>query len=184
MNPPSRRPRLRLVPGGRPPPGNRIVPAPRDQPPFPVDAVVVEQDTDLLLSPPADRVEEPDEHIGRLVVPALNQRSHRPGEVVMAAGEPPRLYAVVLDLERDPTWNEEWVAEALTELMEIARPRQYGALAMPLLGNVHGRLPLNRAVALTRAALDIAAPAYPRRVWLQVEAPELALVRAALAHRI
>jgi len=71
---------------------------------FPVtaDALVFEQDTELILRmdlPPAYPAESDD----RLICDALAARGHTPGMVVVLAGAPLRMLAIVHDLDRDPS---------------------------------------------------------------------------------
>lgn len=177
--PPGKRVALRLLQGDLVEQTARVVVADDGSPPFAVDAMVIEQDCDLLLAPPAAIVQEPAEHPGRLLLRVLNQRRHPPGSVLAAGGRPLRLHAVVHDLERQPSWREEWVQAALTRLFDIARRRQVARLAMPLLGTVHGRLDSARSLALILAALS-AGGSFPRRLWLRVPSADAQTVRSML----
>ncbi|MDZ7749635.1 MAG: hypothetical protein U5K43_13220 [Halofilum sp. (in: g-proteobacteria)] len=96
---------------------------------------------------------------------ALSDPGRAPGTVVVGAGRPLRLHAVVHDVEREPDWHEEWVAAATAAVLDLAARRGLARLALPLLGTVHGRLPRHRALALLAAALA-RAPARPERLWL------------------
>ena len=179
------RPSLRLIKGGLDAAGPRgtlaarIVVAAEDEPPFPPDAVVVEQDRDLVLAPPRSELEEPDEPVGRLMMRVMNQQRRSPGGVVVAGGFPLTLFAVVHDIDADPTWREDWITRALNELFRIAARHQLARVAMPLLGTVHGRLRPERGLNLLLDALG-AAGEYPERIWLQVPAPLVEAMRALL----
>ena len=175
----ARRPGLRLLQGGRSETPPRVVVADERSPPFAPDAVVLEQDADLLLAPPSVLTPEPTEEVGRLLVRVLNQRRHPPGSVLSGGGRPLRLHAVVHDMSCEPSWREEWVQGALERLFEVVRRRRIARLAMPLLGTVHGRLDPERALALTLSALP-EADAPPHRLWLRVPLAEVETVRALL----
>ena len=162
---------LRLIPGGLDPelrPGlSWVVAAPRDLPPFAVDAVVEEEDTYLVLS--ADRqVRPPREPLIRILTEVLEAQPVRPGSVVVRRRQPLALLAVVHDLGRDPPWKEAWVAEALDGVFREAKRRRLRSLALPILGTVHGRLPMARSLELIRRAVERSAPECLERLWLVV----------------
>ncbi len=102
----------------------------------------------------------------------MNELQHyepdRPGSVVVQAGRPLRLLAIVHDVNCDPTWRAEWIATALRQVMREVARRRLQALGLPLLGRQFGRMP--RAVwtdLLAGALADMRAPC-PRRLWLMV----------------
>lgn len=185
--PPRARPRLRLLRGGRDDPlaiaGVRVdlVDARRRADvPGPPPPRVIEQDTGLLLDADVP-VLAPTESLAHLALRALNAPRVEPGTVLVRGRLEPRLYAVVLDLDRDPACREAWVARALESVLRIAARRRFPVLAMPLLGTVHGRLPPARAAALLGVALARAEPGAPRRVLLRVGPESRHAVRAALS---
>lgn len=143
----------------------KVVVAPRDRSPFPVEAVAVEEDTYLVLSTPP-RLPLPAQHPIRVMTSLWELRPEPPGTVVVRGEQPLRLLAVVHDLNCDPTWREEWVVGAVDAiLMEIAR-RQLTAVALPLLGCRHGRLTPERFVELLISSLARLAPDDLQRLWL------------------
>lgn len=124
-----------------------------DHNPLDVDAVVIEDDTYSVLSADPE-FHEPTEHPLRIWTAAHEAVPAPPGTVAVRSGEPLKLLAVVHDLAEDPTWKEEWVASALLEIFEQADRLEIRSLALPVLGAVHGRLPVERFVLLLRQALD------------------------------
>lgn len=144
----------------------RIVIAPAGEPPFRVDAEAVEEDTFLVLSADAE-TDDHGVHPLRVLQAAHEAEPVPPGSVIARAGPPLRLLAVVHDLGRDPSWREEWVGAALAGLLREARVRRLRALAVPVLGSRHGRLPSTRFAALLRSALENDAPSGLARLWLQ-----------------
>lgn len=102
---------------------------------------------------------------------ARADRGHPPGSVVACPGRPLRLRAIVHDLDREPSWREEWIATATAAALEAAWRRGLTRLALPLLGTVHGRLPRARALALLDDALASAAGYIPETLWLVGAAP-------------
>jgi hypothetical protein len=156
-----------------------VVAAPEGAEPFATDAVVAEEDTYLVLGADA---EIPESQIARLRIfhEAFTAKPAEPGSVVVRTGPPLRLLAVVHDLSQQPTWSEEWVAAALDAILREVGTRGLRTLAMPLLGRVHGALPIDRFVVLLRSALDRCNPACLERVWLVTPEGELEGVRDLL----
>lgn len=132
--------------------------------PATADALVFEQDTELILRMdlPAHYPEESDD---RLICDALAARGHTPGMVVALAGAPLRLLAIVHDLDRDPSWSEDWIAAAYAGVAHEVRERGLREIVTPLLGRVHGRYDRQRSRALLEAALR--AYRVEPRVWLR-----------------
>jgi hypothetical protein len=156
-----------------------VVAAPESVAPFATDAVVAEEDTYLVLSADAEIRES---QIARLRIfhEAFTAKPAQPGSVVVRSGSPLRLLAVVHDLSHQPTWSEEWVGAALDAILREVGTRGLRTLAMPLLGSVHGALPIDRFVVVLRSALDRGAPACLERVWLVTPEDELDQVRRLL----
>ena len=142
-----------------------IVVAPAYAPPFEVEAVVCEEDTFLVLSAAAE-VCEPEAARERVLAEAYDAEAVAPGSVVVRAGEPLRLLAVVHDLGRSPSWREEWVAAALVAALRASEARGLRSLSLPLLGRVHGQLEVERFLTLLRQALDHAQTYHLERLWL------------------
>jgi len=158
----------------------RVTIAPPEELPFRIDAEVVEEDTFLVLS--ADPVAiEPDAHPLRVLKEAHEAEPVPPGTVVARPGEPLLLLAVVHDLRQDPTWREEWIGAALAGVLREVRARRVRALALPVLGARHGRMPPEVFAGLLRTALEADTPPSLARLWLQTtgEAEELAAVLKA-----
>lgn len=148
-----RRPLILVGRGGGPPPAG-------------LDALVVEDDRELILGA-APTVSDPGESLDGLVRAVTESRPGRtPGEVVLRGGAPLRLHAVVHDLERDPSWRREWVAAAWVAALGAAERRACRSLATPLLGRVHGRLPERESLGALAEALERCDPRGLERLWL------------------
>ncbi len=145
----------------------RVVAAPRDRPPFEVDAVVAEEDTFLVLS--ADPVvKEPLESWDEVIKQVNELRPEAPGSVMVREKFPLEILAVVHDLDREPSWKEEWIAAALDEVLRVVAARKVRAIASPLLGTIHASLRPKRAAGLLREALKRGVPKTLERIWLIV----------------
>jgi hypothetical protein len=164
------RPPLRLIHGGR---SNRatqgvvhVVMAPRGQPPFPIDALVVEEDTYLVLSADARAGEPHPEHPIRVMTSLLEVEPKQPGTIVARDRAPLELAAIVHDLDEEPSWREEWIVSALDHALAEAERRQLRSLGLEMLGAIHGRLERPRFLQILRQALQRADPHRLERIWL------------------
>jgi len=103
--------------------------------PLPVDVRVFEEDTFLVLTvDPVMRFS--DEHPIRLMTGVVEARPRTPGTVVMNKAS---WYAVVHDLDAEPSCRSEWIAEAYAAVLQQAGRKKVRKLGIPLLGSVHGR---------------------------------------------
>ena len=159
---PRRRRHLRLVDGGarRQPP---ITVAPPWSQPFPVDALILEEDTWLALSA-APEIHEPAVHRIRTMTEAWEAEPAAPGSILVRPGVPLRILAVVHDLSVAPSWREEWIHAALRRSLAEAQRRGLSALGIEPLGAVHGRFPPPAFDALLSELLESEA-AFPKAVW-------------------
>lgn len=149
-----------------------IVVAPAYAPPFEVEAVVCEEDTFLVLSA-AVEVSEPEAARERVLAEAYGTPAIPAGTVVVRAGEPLRLLAIVHDLGRSPSWREEWVAAALSAALRESEARRLRSISLPLLGRVHGQLEVERFLTLLHDALADAPTHHLERLWLVAEEAEV-----------
>jgi hypothetical protein len=145
--------------------GIDLVRGPDHLPPFVVEAVVLEEDTCLVLSTPADVVVTP-EHPIRVMTEVNTASPLAPGSIVVREGAPARFLAIVHDLDREPSWEEEWVERALDGALREAAARGLRSLGLQMIGSVHGGLPSDRFLCLLREALRRVAPECLARIWL------------------
>ena len=155
--------------GGRLGPVHVVV-APEDAPPFPVDAVAVEEDTHLLLSSDDGVVEEPEEEFHQLVAAASERPANTPGSVLVRKTKPLQFLAIVHDIDCQPTWREEWIASALNGVIEEAEWRRVESIGLPLIGTRHGNVETRRVALWLGRCLSRTAFRHLKRVW--VIAPE------------
>ena len=130
----------------------QLVYASRDEPPFPVDAIVEEEDTYLSMSAGTD-FSVNDEHPIRVMTEARTVQEIPPGTIMVRPGRPIKLLAVVHRLSDDPTWREAWVADAIDNLRAEIERRRIHAIGTPLLGTVHGKMSARRSFELMRPLL-------------------------------
>jgi hypothetical protein len=93
--------KFRVIQGGYPYEISRgslkIVAAPKDHQPFPVDAVAFEEDTFLVLSAETT-VREPKESLMRVMTKLIETHPETPGSVLVKGKRPLRMLAIVHDL--------------------------------------------------------------------------------------
>lgn len=164
------KPRLRLIQGGRSQRSTQgvvhVVMAPREQPPFAVDAMVVEEDTYLVLSADPRAGEPHPEHPIRVMTSLLEVEPREPGTILVRERFPLELAAIVHDLDVEPSWREEWVSSALGLALAEAERRQLRSLGLEMLGAIHGRLERPRFLQILRQALQRADSRALERIWL------------------
>jgi hypothetical protein len=145
--------------------GVLVTVAPEDSPPYPVDAIVLEEDTQLVLSAPPV-IPEQSEHPIRIMTALLESEPRPLGSVIVRAGLPPRLLAVVHDLNRDPSADEDTVRAALRSLSVELDRLQAKRVRMPLLGAVHGVISRSQSIELITEMLREASPPALRHLWI------------------
>lgn len=142
-----------------------VVVAPEEAPPFPVEAIAVEEDTHLLLSSDGV-VEEPDEGFSELIAAAGEESTIAPGSVLVRKGDPLRFLAIVHDIDCEPTWQEDWIASAINGVVEEAEWRRLESIAVPLIGTRHGNVETRRVALWLGRCLSRTEFRFLRRVWV------------------
>jgi|GEM_PF-2517436 len=131
-----------------------------------LEALVIEEDTYLVLSTPHQQIQET-AHPVRVIHRAYSAEPEMPGAVIVKAGNPLLLLAVVHHLSYDPTFSEEWISLALENVMCFCAARQIRTLGMPILGSVYGAFPAHRFLSLLRGALERRALPGLKEIWIQ-----------------
>ena len=130
-----------------------------------IDALVIEQDSHLLLG--VDEViRYPRGSFSDLVHAAEDAKAIQPGTVLPRGNDPVRLLAVVHDVDQDPSWRPEWVESALATVFRFAVGRKIRRLAMPVLGGVHGQMSVEAFATLLAENLQKPETDYPERLIL------------------
>jgi len=167
------RPKLTLVRGGRTSETRvgrmRVTAAPKDAPPFPVEAIVFEEDTFLVMS--ADPTpKDPKVPMVRIMTSLIETPPREPGSLVLQGRSPLRMLAIVHDFNQDPSWKEEWISRVLTKVFEEAESMNLQSLALPLLGTVYGSLEKRRFIELLVHTLQETGHKRLGSLWLVVPA--------------
>jgi len=120
--------------------------------PVATEAIVYEQDTALVLTAPAD-INYPLESNKQLLNQAITQPELIPGSVLVRNQLPWQFFAIVHDLNQEPSWQEQWIVMALHNILRESEHRQLYSIAMPLLGKVYGSLTTTRFFELFRSVI-------------------------------
>jgi hypothetical protein len=148
-----------------------ITAAPEESPPFEIAAKAFEEDTWLVMS--ADpKIAEPPEHPIRLMTDLIQAQPEPVGSVLVRGKNPLRFLAIVHDVNQDPTWQEEWIVSALTEIFRASEHRKLQAIGLPLLGTLHGRLEKRRFILLLSRVLKQTPFIHLKYLWLMVPTPQ------------
>ena len=144
-----------------------IVVAPKAVPPFDIDAVVEEQDTALILSQ-SGNITEPDNKPAWFLANKLeSQPLLKPGSVIKKDGKTIRLLAIVHDLDMEPSWSSEWVAQALDNIIKVSHTQEISSIQLPVLGAQHGRFHLQDFLQLLVIAIK-KSHGKLKKIWLIV----------------
>lgn len=128
--------------------------------------VVCEEDVQLVLSIAPD-LHLSGESLQELERAAIGTAGHAPGSVVVQGGRPMRLLAIIHDVDREPSWCEDWIVAATRAVFREADWRGLTRIAMPLLGTVHGQLAPQRAAELLATVLERPDVVRPETLWLE-----------------
>ncbi len=137
--------------------------SPYHSPPFPIQGLVLEEDTWFALSS-SPEFQEVEDHPIRVMTDAWEAEPAVPGSVHVRGGYPFRILAVVHDLSSDPTWKIEWIEMALRRSLEVASREGLQALGIEPLGAVHGRFDPAEFDALLERIVD-ESPDQPLDIW-------------------
>ena len=149
----------------------RVAAAPKDASPFPVEAIVFEEDTFLVMS--ADPTpKDPKVPMVRVMTSLIETQPRVPGTVLLQGRSPLRMLAIVHDFNQDPSWKEEWIENALRGVFQQMEKLGLQSLALPLLGTVYGTLDKRRFIELLVRALQGTGHNALRLLWLVVPAGE------------
>jgi len=137
--------------------------------PFPVSAVVTEQDTSLILEPD-DEIRDPgnDKPAWYMANTLEYQALHKPGDIILKSGSPDKLWAIVHNLDFTPSWRSEWIARALENILELSRKKPISSIRLPVLGSQFGHFKLTEFITLLVKILNTCEPTNLQRIWLLV----------------
>lgn len=132
--------------------------------PLPVDVRVFEEDTFLVLTvDPIVRYTE--EHPIRLMTKVMESKPNKPGSIVTNNGS---WYAIVHDLDAEPTWRREWVEKAYKQTLMLGELKQIKSMGIPLLGTVYGNFTPEKSLAMLVEAIKSISFQYLKKVYILI----------------
>lgn len=133
---------------------NIFVGVPSGKSEYDVDAIVIEQDRDLLLEADSALYVSTDS-LKAILKEAKSARGRDPGTVLVRGRSTPYyILAIVHDFSVEPSWCEQWVSMAFDATLKEGAARRIQSISMPLLGTVHGRLGNRRSAELLKRSLE------------------------------
>ena len=139
--------------------------APAEYVPVEIDAIVEEQDTQLLMSVDAE-IQYPEEDFDTLIKEMAKGKARAPGQIIVKRGNPIRFQAIIHDIYQKPSWKVEWIAFALKQLVEKIEVFDVKTLAMPLLGTVYGNMDEEESIKLLCSMLATDKSICLNKFWL------------------
>ncbi len=117
-----------------------------------VDAVVEEQDTNLILGK-SPVILDTIESFPAMVKKMEQQTCERVGNVLVKQSVPIRFIAIVYDVEHTPIGEKIWIEEAIQNILAHCDKYRIKTLAMPLLGTSYGKLDEESIIQLLQDSL-------------------------------
>ncbi|MCW8929883.1 MAG: hypothetical protein OQL19_06560 [Gammaproteobacteria bacterium] len=141
--------------------------SPKTIPPFPIDAIVEEQDTSLVLQP-EDTIHElnDDKPLWYFANTKNLLEEHQLGDVLIKSHNPIRFICIVHDLEQSPSWCSKWIETALKKVFELSNEKSLSILAIPIFGTQFSRFQLEEFISVFVRVLKIQKIKKPRKIWL------------------
>ncbi|MBT8447006.1 MAG: hypothetical protein HKO62_00720 [Gammaproteobacteria bacterium] len=141
--------------------------APDNAPPFHVDAIVLDEDTGLVLT--ADfNIKDGEAHPIRIMTDLHDFEPATPGTVVVKGRYPCRLLAIVHDFDREPACREVWIRGSLRAALRLCAERGTTAVGFQLLGTRYGPFSEQWFKEELRDALAESPVPSLRRIWLML----------------
>jgi len=134
-----------------------------------VDAVVEEQDTNLILGR-SPVIMKSVESLPALLKRMEQQITEEPGNVIVRHSVPKRFIAIVYDIDHAPISLESWVEQAVNSILLHCEKFRIRTLAMPLLGTSYGELRGDTVIRILQDQLIHHQQAHPRKIYIyQIE---------------
>ncbi len=132
--------------------GRAIYLRPKTHLPYKPDIIVTGQDSWLVLG--EQTVLRDDNRPAWVQANQLEDTpGYAPGTVMSRPGIPPRLVAIVYDLEQRPMCRPEWIETALFSILQYCDAHRLARLQIPLLGCRHGGISLKQFVVVLKSVL-------------------------------
>jgi len=130
-----------------------------------VDAVVEEQDTNLILGK-SPVILDTIESFPALVKKMEQQTCEKVGNVLVKQSIPIRFIAIVYDVEHTPIGMTVWIEEAIRNILAQCGKHRIKTLAMPLLGTSYGKLEEEHIIKLLQESLIQNRQQTLKKIWI------------------
>ncbi len=143
--------------------------SPENLSPFPVQAIIQEQDTSLVLEPD-DELRDPgdDKPLWYDANKIDLLESHQPGDVIIKSFNPMYLLAIVHNLDLSPSWKTEWIETALSKALAITEEKGISAIRLPVIGAQYGHFELDKFIDILKQAANKNEGNNLKKIWLVV----------------
>jgi len=142
-----------------------VVAAPRDWPPFHYQAIVEEQDTYLVFDEQTV-ITDPGKPVWYLANMLERMQTHKLGSVIIKGHAPIHFLAVIHDVDQEPICRTEFIMPAYESVMTAVYKRNIVSLALPLLGTVHGKVPVSESIRFLSETVRGGYPTPLQQLWL------------------
>lgn len=144
-----------------------------------VDAIVDEQDTNLLLDT-IPVIQDTRESYRSLVKKMNRRKPLLTGQIIIKNTIPARLIAIFYDFEQIPVCSEAVLTTVINNLLDKLNRHKLKSVAMPLLGSTHGKIAEQVFIKLLQESLLNKNPAYPEKIVLMVPPGKLDYIRKVI----
>lgn len=154
-----------------------------DKLPLTVDAIIEEQDTNLILGT-HPVISDTQESYPDLIRKMEHQKALLPGHIIIRNTIPLRITAILYDIEQTPVCTDELIAGVLNDLLDKFDEYKLKLVAMPLLGCAHGKIKTSGFIKLLHDTLKTKNPVYPAEIMLIVPPDNLDDIRDIIEYVI
>ena len=133
--------------------------------PFGIQAAIIEEDTALVLSAKI-QINIAYEHPISVMTALHDQRSVKPGRILIKNKSPHSWYAIVHDFDQSPSLQTGWISSALNHALEICVANNICDIATQLLGCTYESRPDSWFLNLLQETVENHQSRYPQRILL------------------
>ena len=159
--------------------GIRLVVSPFQLHPFTVEAIVFEEDTNLILTVDKKFIYQ-EEHPIRLMTEIMHAKTHDPGSLVINGKN---WYAVVVDVNADEMCHPLWIEQAYVNIFKRIQKNSVHSIGISLLGISHVQMDVQSCLDIFLEHLQPDPPKCLKTIWLIVADQSVSAVTTALRKR-
>ena len=153
--------------------GTKLVVDERARPPFPIDVMIFEEDTNLVLTLDNVMVYQ-EEHPIRIMTEINRTQNQRPGSLVINGSS---WYAVTIDIDRLPMCESQWISDAYAAVFKALAKKKINSAGIQILGSTHANIPIEKTTKLFLDSFRYVKIKYLKYVWLCVSQDKVQMAR-------